>query len=274
MDVTLLGTGGPLPDAERAGPATSVRAGGVSLLVDCGRAVLLRAAAAGVTAGGLDALLVTHLHSDHLTDLGDVITTRWVTSFAPAPLLVLGPPRTREVVDGVLASLAPDIEYRMAHHDDLTWRPEVAVTELEQGPAFASGEVTVTAAPTHHRPASPSIAFRVDHAGHAVVVAGDTRPCAGVDLLCRGADVLVHTAVRDDLLMSTPVRRLHDVCDYHSSVEDAALTAARGGVGTLVLTHHVPAPGPGEEAEWARRAAKHFGGRVEVAADLLTVSVP
>src|SRR5450755_5030428 len=119
IEVVLLGTGNPLPDPMRAGPSTFVRAGAHHFLVDCGRGVLLRAAAAGTGANQLSAVLLTHLHSDHLTDLNDVITTRWVTTFAPTPLTIIGPPRTGEVVDGIRASLRPDVEYRLAHHDDL-----------------------------------------------------------------------------------------------------------------------------------------------------------
>ena len=75
IEITLLGTGSPIPDPHRAGPSTLVRAGDQVLLVDCGRGVLQRAAAVGVGAGALSVLLLTHLHSDHITDLGDVITT-------------------------------------------------------------------------------------------------------------------------------------------------------------------------------------------------------
>ena len=225
MRVTLLGTGSPIPDPERAGPATLVEAGGTVLLVDCGRGVLMRLAAAGVTAPQLSAVLVTHLHSDHLTDLNDLITTRWVMTFSPLPLEVVGPPRTCEVVDAVFASLRPDIEYRLAHHADLTWEPPVDVRELTEGVAWSNDDVRVIAAPTEHRPASPSVAYRVEHAGSAVVLAGDTVPCSGLDELSAGAAVLVHTVIRDDILLGLPFPRLHDVCDYHSSVAQAAQTA-------------------------------------------------
>ena len=133
IEVTTVGTGSPIPDPNRAGPSTLVRAGGQTFLADCGRGVLLRATAAGATADGLTATLLTHLHSDHLTDLNDVITTRWVTSFSPLPLRLIGPPGTQSVVDGLLASLAPDVQYRLAHHDDLTWEPPVEVAEVTGG---------------------------------------------------------------------------------------------------------------------------------------------
>lgn len=273
MDVVLLGTGSPLPDPDRAGPATLVRAGGRAFLVDCGRGVLQRAAAVGLGAGQVDALLLTHLHSDHLTDLNDVITTRWVTSFEPSPLVVIGPPGTRAVVDATLAALAHDVSYRLAHHEDLTWEPPVEVTECTGGTVLDAGGVRITVAPTDHRPVHPTNAYRIDHDGRAVVLAGDTVPCEGLDHLCEGADVLVHTVIRADLIEQLPIPRLVDICDYHSSVEDAARTAARAGVGTLVLTHYVPALVPGEEKVWRDRAAVHFAGAIELGDDLLTVAV-
>ena len=132
----------------------------------------------------------------------------------------------------------------------------------------------MTAAPTDHRPVEPSVAYRIEHDGHAVVLAGDTVPCTGLDSLCRGADILVHTAIRADLIANIPIARLNDVCDYHSSIEQAADTAERAGVGVLVLTHHVPAHPPGQGDEVAAIASRNFSGRVIVADDLTTVDIP
>jgi ribonuclease Z len=273
IEVVLLGTGSPIPDPNRAGPSTLVKAGGQSFLVDCGRGVLMRSTAAGVGANQLTATLLTHLHSDHLTDLNDVITTRWVTTFVPSPLVVFGPPGTAEVVDGIRASLRPDVAYRLAHHDDLNWEPPVEVTEVTDGIVFESDGVRIVAAPTDHRPVQPTVGYRVEHGDHAVVLAGDSVPCAGLDRLCEGADVLVHTVIRDDILRAIGLPRLIDVCDYHSTVTQAADTAKRAGVKTLVLTHCVPAVAPGGEEEWRAMAAAAFDGTIVVAADLDSVSV-
>jgi len=273
IEITLLGTGSPLVDPQRAGPSTLVRAGGATLLFDCGRAALMRAAAVGVTANQLTALVLTHLHSDHITDLNDVITSRWVTTFAPSPLRVLGPPGTSTVVEGLLASLAPDISYRLAHHDDLSWDPAVEVHEQLDGVVYDEGGVRIVAAPTDHRPVHPSVGYRVEYEGASVVIAGDTVPCAGLDSLCEGADALVHTVIREDLVRAIGVPRLQDILDYHSSVEQAAQTAARGGVGTLVLTHYVPPMQPGTEDDWRALAAQHFSGRIELGDDLHRVEV-
>jgi ribonuclease Z len=271
IEITLLGTGSPLVDPQRAGPATLVRAGEATLLFDCGRGVLMRAASAGAQANQLTALVLTHLHSDHITDLNDVITSRWVTTFAPSPIRIIGPPGTGTVVAGVLASLAPDISYRLAHHEDLSWDPGVAVSEHLEGVVFDEAGVRIVAAPTDHRPVDPSVGFRVEHGGQAVVIAGDTVPCDGLDRLCAGADALVHTVIRADLVAAIPVPRLQDILDYHSSVEQAAQTAARNGVGTLVLTHYVPPLLPGAEEEWREIAAAHFDGRIELGNDLHVV---
>lgn len=273
MDIVLLGTGNPVPDPLRAGPSTLVRAGGSLLLVDCGRGVLQRLAAAGHGAGQLSAVLLTHLHSDHITDLGDVITTRWVTTFVPTPLPVFGPAGTQRVVDGTLASLAPDIGYRLAHHDDLTEGPAVDVTEVDGGALPLEGDVRILAAPTDHRPVVPTVGYRIEHGGRAVVLAGDTVPCPGLDELAQGADALVHTVIREDLVRRVPAQRFLDICDYHSTVEQAAMTAAKAGVSTLVLTHQVPAVAPGAEEEWRAIAAQHFDGRIEVGDDLQRIEI-
>ena len=273
MQVIILGSGSPLPDAHRAGPSTLVRCAAGDLLFDCGRGVLMRAAAAGSAAGALRALFLTHLHSDHTTDLNDIITMRWAMSFQPTPLTVFGPVGAGSLVEATEAMLGFDIGYRLAHHDDLTWQPGTQVTEVEHGVVFEESGVRVTAAPTDHAPVHPTVGFRIEEGSQTVVIAGDTVPCAGLDELSEGADVLVHTVVRRDIIEQIGLPRLTDVLDYHSSVEDAARTAARNHVGTLLLTHLVPAPSPGSEEEWIALAAAHFDGEVVLAADLLTLEV-
>ncbi len=275
IEITLVGTGSPLPDPLRAGPSTLIRAGGQNLLVDCGRGALMRLAAAGVGANALTALLLTHLHSDHIADLGDLIITRWVSTFTPdpPPLPIIGPPGTAEVVQATLRAFGFDIGYRIAHHADLTAPPPLEVHEYTDGVVWDRDGVVVTAGPTDHRPVEPTIGFRVEFGGKAVVLAGDTVPCAGLDTLSQGADALVHTVIRADLVEALPMQRIRDILDYHSSVQQAAATAQRAGVGTLVLTHYVPAIAPGQEEQWRALAAEEFGGRIELGDDLHTVTV-
>lgn len=275
IDVTLLGTGSPVPDANRAGPATLIRAGEQTFLVDCGRGVQQRLAAAGSSAPALTALLLTHLHSDHIADLGDLLITRWVMTFTPdaPPLPIIGPPGTAEVVEATLKAFGHDIGYRLAHHPDLTGPPQVEVLEYTEGVVWEQGDVLIRAAPTDHRPVAPTVAFRVEHAGASVVLAGDTVPCESLDELAAGAGALVHTVIRKDLIALMPAQRIRDICDYHSSVEEAGATATRAGVGILILTHYVPGIAPGQEEEWRALAATTFSRQIELGDDLLRVDV-
>ena len=201
-----------------------------------------------------------------------MVTGRWVTSLVPNPLPVIGPPGTAAVVDGLLAMLAPDVGYRLAHHDDLTEPPAPEVREVTPGVAYDDGGVRIVAASTDHRPVEPTLGYRVEHGGKVVVIGGDGIPCPGLDELCAGADVYVQTVVREDLVRQVPLPRFLDILDYHSTVEQAAQTAARAGVRTLVLTHQVPTPAPGSDDEWVDLARAHFAGEVVMARDLTTVS--
>ncbi len=286
LAVTLLGTGSPMPDPNRAGPATLISASGGPLgddgaehyLVDAGRGVLMRLAAAGLGAPNLTAVLLTHLHSDHITDLNDVITTRWVMTFEETPLTIVGPVGTQSVVDHLLASLEPDIGYRIAHHEDLDHRPPVTVIEVDEGvlelPDGQGGTVSITCGQTDHKPVEPSVGYRFDFDGASVVAAGDTVPCEGLDALCAGADALVHTVIRKDIIENLPLQRMQDTLDYHSSPAEAAQTAAKADLATLILTHYVPAmPISGTEDDWRALAAEHFNGSIEIGDDLHRVVV-
>ncbi|MBO0678209.1 ribonuclease Z [Mycolicibacterium sp. S2-37] len=274
IEVTLLGTGSPIPDPRRAGPSTLVRAGGQMFLADCGRGVQQRMAAAGAPANGLTALLITHLHSDHIADLGDTLITRWVSTFTEqVPLPIIGPPGTAEVVEATLRAFGHDIGYRIAHHADLTAPPAIDVREVTEGTVWDRDGVRIVVAPTDHRPVAPTIGFRIEHADASVVLAGDTVPCESLDALAHGAGALVHTVIRRDVVEILPQQRIRDICDYHSSVEQAAATAERAGVGILVLTHYVPAIAPGQEEDWRALAATVFPRQIELGDDLHRVEV-
>lgn len=278
ITVTLLGTGSPMPSPDRAGPATLISAGeggdAEHYLVDAGRGVLMRLAAAGLGAPNLSAVLLTHLHSDHITDLNDVITTRWILTFEPTPLTIVGPIGTKAVVDHIMASLEPDVNYRIAHHDDLAGPPQVDVVEVVGGPIDLPGDVSIRSAFTDHRPVEPSLGFRFDHRGASVVAAGDTVPCAGLDSLCDGANALVHTVIRKDIIENVPLQRMKDTLDYHSSPGEAAQTAARAGIDTLVLTHYVPPIPTGDAGDdWRALAEEHFDGVIEIGDDLHRIDI-
>lgn len=278
MEIVTLGTGSPLPMPDRAGPSTLVRAAGRDLLFDCGRGVLLRAAALATGATNFAAVFLTHLHSDHVTDFNDIVTTRWALSPTERPLKVVGPVGTRRFVDRTLTMLDDDIGYRLAHHADLNTPPRCDVTEVEATPKGQivrdDGRLRIFAAATDHGPVRPTLGYRVEADGASVVIAGDTVPCEGLDKLCGQADVYVQTVIRPSMIKQIPSARFQDVLDYHSTVEDAARTAARGGVKTLVLTHPTPPPIPGTEQEWIDEAASLFDGETVLAEDLTTIHPP
>jgi len=173
-----------------------------------------------------------------------------------------------------------DQQYRHDHHDDLRANGPLTVTvhELEPGARFSIGALAVSVHETDHRPVRPSIGFRLEHDGKVAALAGDTIPCAGVDEMCRNADAYVQTVIRDDMVklvadMVPTGARFRDILDYHSTVEQAAQTAARTGVKNLVLTHYVPPMQAGQEDAWRSRAAAHYSGNIVLGPDLTSIEI-
>lgn len=278
MKITLLGTGSPLPSATCAGPSSLVQAGGQNIVVDAGRGVIMRLVGAGCPPPFIAAVLLTHLHSDHICDLNDIITTRWISTPAATALPIYGPKGTKKMVDGILSMLAQDETYRLDHHDDLraAGGMKVDVREVEAGETFSIGDVTISVHATDHRPVAPTVGFRIEHEGVVAALAGDTIPCDGLYDMCKDADVYVQTVLREDLVRTfAPLvptgDRFLDILDYHSTVQQAGQTAAKCNVKTLLLTHFVPAIQPGQEEEWRAMAAEHFSGEIVVGPDLTFV---
>ena len=273
MEVILLGTGFPLPEPDRAGPATLVRVAGMDLLFDAGRGLLMRMRGANSGPVQVHTVFLTHLHSDHICDFNDLLTMHWAMNLAPAPLHVIGPAGTQAFVDDTLTMLRPDIDWRIEHHEDLTWEPDVHVREVRDGVVFEQNGVRVIAAPTLHLPVKDTVGFRVEHDGRAVVIGGDSVPCEGLDRLCAGADVYVQTVLRRPLIENIPAQCLREILNYHSSTEDAAQTAARAGVKTLVFTHMMPNHMRGTEQDWINDAKPLFDGDVILGEDLQRIDV-
>lgn len=235
----------------------------------------MRLAGAGVQVPQLTAVFLTHLHSDHTTDFNDVVTTWWVMPMTMGRnLRVIGPPGTRAFVDRTIAAMAADVGYRIDHHADINEAPVVDVIEVSDGVALESGNVVVHARLVDHGVVKPAVGYRFEAEGGVVVWSGDTLACDGLDTLCRDANVYVQTVIRRSLVEQVPVQRFLDIIDYHSDVADAAQTAKRAGVKTLVLNHCVPAPLPGTEDEWIAAAAEHFDGTIVMADDLTKVTAP
>ena len=240
------------PDPNRAGPSTLVKVGELEhILIDL---VAGRPADGGSRFDPASAfgVLVTHLHSDHLTDLNDVIILGDVPG--PRELKIVGPPRSLDS-ELTLAALEPDMGYRIAHHDDLDYRPAVAVTEVEPGDVFELGSASVSVFETIHAPVHPTVGFRIEHDGKVAALAGDTIPCDGLDALVADADD-VQTVIRDDLVKLVPNERMGTSSitthRWNRQPRPHPATAQR-----LLLTHLVPSPQPAQYDEWKSIAADH-----------------
>jgi ribonuclease Z len=190
-----------------------------------------------------------------------------------APITIYGPVGLDFVVTKMMEMLSLDVGYRMDHHDDLNEPPVVNVVEVTPGDTFSIGDVAVRVGATNHQPVEPTVAFRLEHDGTSVVLGGDGIPCAALDELCAGATAYVQTVLRDDIVKLFPLPRFQDILDYHSTVEQAAQTATKAGVQTLILTHYVPGIAPGQEDEWRAIAATHFSGDIVLGDDLTSVTI-
>ncbi len=238
----------------------------------------MRLAAAGVPVGQLTAVCITHLHSDHITDLNDVITAMWITTFEPTPLRIIGPPGTKR-------GRRPHPRHRSAPTSataspTTTTSSEPPLLEITETDGVGHARRVGRARPRDDRrppiTARSSRASRSDSTTTASAWSSPATPChAPASTHCvAGADALVHTVIRKDIIANIPIQRLQDTLDYHSSPEEAAQTAERAGVGTLVLTHYVPTIPPGGGDDWRELAAQHFTGRVELGDDLHRVTIP
>ncbi len=281
--VTLTGTGVPLPAPGRAGPGTLVQYGDVALQFDAGRATVLRLTEVGCPPHALTAMFVTHVHSDHVVALADVVLTRWLFHdlFPRAPLPVVVPEGSAaRFVRRVLDAYDDDVALRIAHVQP--GPPTVDLRTFDAPPAPKTvwtsddGAVIVEAVAVHHEPVDGAVAFRVTTPTGVVVVSGDTRVCGEVEQLSCGADVLVHEACRTtairDVIAGTSFQTIFS---YHADTVPLGAMAERAGVAHLVLTHLIPPPnGDAESAEFAADV-RHGGytGRVSVGTDLSTVTL-
>ena len=273
MEITLLGTGCPVVHTERYGPAQVVRHGGHAVLIDCGSGVTQRLLAAGLSGRELDAVLLTHLHSDHLVDLFQLIVSSWHQG-RDRPQRVFGPPGTRAYVDGLMALWRAELEQRIAHERrPSTAALEVEVTEIGPGEVVTLGELRAEAFEVDHRPVRHAFGFIFRTPEARLVLSGDTRACAAVVEAARGADLLVHEVfVHRELPVAPGVRSAEtvaNVASYHTLSSEVGKVAAEAGVGCLALTHFVP-PACDRKALLAEVAAD-FAGPVVIGEDLMTL---
>jgi ribonuclease BN (tRNA processing enzyme) len=285
--LVLLGTGTPLPDPDRSGPATAVVVNGSAYLVDFGPGVVRRAAAAMLDKGvteldpvNIRNVFVTHLHSDHTAGYPDLILTPW-TMGRNTPLEVYGPRGLKKMTEHILSAYSEDVSIR---RDGMEMEsPEgikVNVHEIKEGVVFKDENVTVTAFPTKHGEWESSFGYRFDTRDKSIVISGDTTPRDETIRACNGCDILLHEATTEKYLRNPmrPNRQGYDikayVSKYHTTTTQLAELAARAKPKLLVLYHNTITLRPDKRPmastpeDLLREITSRYRGKVVVGRDL------
>ncbi len=295
LSVALCGTGSPLPDAHRAGPCSVVIAGKRIFVIDAGEGGGRNIALMGIPNGRIEALFLTHFHSDHTDGIGPMMLLRWTGGSATTPLPVHGPQGVEAVIAGYDAAYRTDNGYRTAHHGPKIAPPSGAGATAIPFPVpppgqavvvIEEGGLKVTAFQVDHGPVKPAIGYRFDYKGRSIVFSGDTAPSPSLVRNARGADLLVHEALQPKLVkiltealaakgLANTAQITRDIINYHTTPEQAADAARAAGVQQLLLNHLVP-PLPLRFAypAFLGNAAQHFRGPITVGEDGMMFILP
>jgi ribonuclease Z len=271
--------------------------GGKVFLVDTGEGAARNLSRMGIPAGRIEAIFLTHFHSDHIDGLPPVLLQRWISGTRTQPTPLVGPEGVEAVAAGFNAAYALDKGYRTAHHGAAVAPPSghgaapmVFSAEAAAGPdgvvVYSSGGLIVRAFTVDHGPVSPAVGYRFDYGGRSVVFSGDTAVSSHLNAMATGADLLIHEALQPTLLsaiehrlderdLSNLSQVMRDIVNYHATPEQAADAAKAAGVDALVLNHLVP-PQPlayGYSA-FLGDARKHFDGPITVGEDGMLFSLP
>jgi ribonuclease BN (tRNA processing enzyme) len=276
----LLGTGGGprIIEPGRAKPATLLVIDGAAYVIDCGAGVAHQLARTGVPLTTLRSVFITHHHSDHNLDYGNLLYAAWAAGLREQ-VHAYGPPPMKAITEAYWTLNKFDIDTRIADEGRPDLRQLVVAHEFDRpGVVARTAAVTVTAARVFHPPVDQSYAYRFDTPDRSVVVSGDTGPSRELVTLARGADVLVHEVMHlggvERLLQRVPnaATLRVNLVRHHTSTEDVGKIAAAAGVKTLVLTHFVPPDDPMlTEEMWLEGVRKHYSGRIVVGRDLLEI---
>lgn len=296
LHVYVCGSGSPMPDAHRAGPCIAVLAGKRGFIFDAGSGSVRKLGAMGFPMDRLEATFLTHLHSDHIDGLGEMMLQAWMAGGRSKPLPIHGPPGTGRVVAGLMQAYEIDRGFRIAHHGPQVARPggfggkARIVSHDEAGKTgavvFEDNGIVIRAIAVDHAPVDHALAYRVDYLGRSVVISGDLKYSQDFARFAAGGEVILHEALNPQMvgqIGTTLARRgnwgaakiMADIPDYHTTPEQAARVAQIAGAKALVLYHLVPAP-PARliERAFLGEAGKRFDGRLELAEDGMLISLP
>lgn len=295
LHVVLCGSSGPLPDPSRSGPCLAIIAGDKLYLVDAGEGAYRNLSAQGLQSGAVEAVFLTHFHSDHIGGLGELGVMRWVGAAWTTPLPVYGAEGINEVTSGLNQAYRLDAVYRSAHHGSEVAPPSgsgLAAQAFSEPADGASAVVVdqdglrVTAFRVDHDPVKPAVGYRFDYKGRSVVVSGDTSKSANLERFATGVDLLVHEALSPELMglirqaaleagVSNIAKVAEDVLNYHATPVEAAESAETAGAKHLLYYHIVPpTPVPGLASVFLDGVADAYGGPVTLGKDGTTISLP
>jgi ribonuclease Z len=271
--ITLLGTGAPTPSTLRFGPSTLVEAGGEKLLFDAGRGALVRLNQLEPPIRQVRTIFLTHLHSDHLVGLTDLWLSGWLNGRPETPLRVWGPRGTKDMMTYLDLAFQADIRIRL-FDDRLSPEGVVVLAEdISEGVIYEKNGVKVTAFEVDHGPVKPAFGYRVDYAGHSVVISGDTRFCEPLVRYAQGTDVLVHEVIVPELMTARTrnPETVNRVIAHHTTPAEAGDIFKRVQPKLAVFTHILPINATAEDVIPPVRQV--YNGRVEAGEDLMVINV-
>jgi ribonuclease Z len=275
--VTLLGTGNPRPAPDRFGPSILVEAASERLLVDAGRGNTIRLfeIGGGALLSGITAVLLTHLHSDHVVGVPDLWLTGWIFGRA-RPLEIVGPAGTAELAAGLERAYAFDVRMRRDVDERLpAGGARLAAREVRPGVVLDRNSVRVTAFAVDHAPVTPAFGYRIEYAGRSVVFSGDTRFSPAVIAAARGADVLVHEVLSPEVERArTQVKdpaAVERIIAHHTTPEEAGRIFTAVSPRLAVYSHIVPSPATAADLTGPTR--RTWKGPLEVGEDLMRIRI-
>lgn len=278
--VTVTGTGSPLATGDRAGAGVLVRYGDTHLQFDAGRATVPRLMAAGSSPADLDALFLTHYHSDHVVGVQDLVLSHWTMDVYDTNdrLTIMAPngPTVR-FCERMLTLWDDDLAIR-SQENKRAPEPKIDISGFD-APAepteiWSSGDVRVLASQVRHEPVEDAVGYRVETPDGVVVISGDTRVCNEMAVLSKDADVVVYEAMRMDVIAQRPADKQY-IMKYHADTREIGAQMAELSVPTLMLTHLIPAPSTeADEQRFIDEVREGgYGGVVIVCSDLDTVEI-